>query len=155
MTPEYPDLTGARMPYRYLDDIATADAAFEATGETLEVLFSASADALTGIMTAHPADIDPVETVTVECAADSPDMLLFRFLGELVYLKDARKLLLRAADIRITEENGGYFLSSVMRGEEIDSAKHRMIVDVKAITLHRLKVEEHDGVWTATVVADV
>jgi len=143
------------MPYRYLDDIATADAAFEASGGSLESLFAASADALAGIMTARPEDIDPVETVRIECAADSPDMLLFRFLGELVYLKDARRLLLRAAGIRITAENGNYSLHAEMSGEEIDGTKHLMIVDVKAVTLHRLNVEERDGVWTATVVADV
>lgn len=143
------------MPYRYLDDIATADAAFEAYGDTLEGMFTAAADALLGVMTENPETIAPSHSVAVECGADSPDMLLFRFLGELVYLKDARRLLLRVASICITEENGRYTLSSVMRGEEIDSSKHRMIVDVKAVTLHRLKVEERNGVWTATVVVDV
>jgi SHS2 domain-containing protein len=106
-------------------------------------------------MAEDPESIVPARTVTVECGADSPDMLLFRFLGELVYLKDARGLLLRAAGVRIRTERGGYALSAEMSGEEIDPERHRMIVDVKAVTLHRLKVEERNGVWTATVVVDV
>ncbi len=143
------------MPYRSLDDIATADAAFEASGDTLETMFAAAADALLGVMAENPEDIDTAQTVPVECGADSLDMLLFRFLGEMVYLKDARRLLLRAVRVRIRDEHGGYALEAEMRGEEIHPERHRMIVDVKAVTLHRLKVEERNGIWTATVVVDV
>ncbi|MGA1796796.1 MAG: archease [bacterium] len=38
------------MPFRFLEDIATADIAFEAWGETMEELFSACAEAVIGIM---------------------------------------------------------------------------------------------------------
>ncbi len=34
------------MPYRYLEDIATGDAAFEAEGRTLEELFREAADVM-------------------------------------------------------------------------------------------------------------
>lgn len=38
------------MPYRFLEDIATADIAFEARGETLEEVFTAVAEATMNVM---------------------------------------------------------------------------------------------------------
>ncbi|HOV88133.1 MAG TPA: archease, partial [Syntrophobacteraceae bacterium] len=38
------------MPFRYIEDIATADVAFEAWGETLEDLCVAAADATMNVM---------------------------------------------------------------------------------------------------------
>jgi hypothetical protein len=38
------------MPYRFLEDIATADIAFEARGETLEEVFTAAAEATMNVM---------------------------------------------------------------------------------------------------------
>lgn len=140
---------------RYLDGIATADIAFEAEGRTPEEMFVAAADALLGVLTESPGAVAPVRTVDIGVKADSLDMLLFRFLGEFVYLKDARRLLLRAAEVHIGGEPGSYTLHADAYGEEIDPSRHRMIVDVKAVTLHRLRVEEREGAWIATVVVDV
>ena len=89
------------MSYRYLDDIATADIAFEAAGGTPEEMFKTAADALLGVMIESPGSVAAVRTQEIRVEADSLDMLLFRFLGELVFLKDARRLLLRVAGARI------------------------------------------------------
>ena len=49
------------MPYRYLEDIATADVAFEAWGDTLEEMFVAAADATMNVMVSDLDTIAPVE----------------------------------------------------------------------------------------------
>lgn len=143
------------MPYRYLENIATADAAFEATGRTPEEMCSAAAEALLGVMIENPDDVAAERTLHIGCEADSLDMLLYRLLEELVFLKDARCLFLRIADIHIAGKYGAFSLEADARGEKINPEKHRMIVDVKAVTLHRFRVEERGGLWTATVVVDV
>ena len=45
------------MPYRYLEDIATADVAFEARGKDLAELFMAAAEATMNVMV---ADLDSI-----------------------------------------------------------------------------------------------
>ena len=43
----------------------------------------------------------------------------------------------------------------MVRGEGIDRQRHPLLVDVKAVTLHRFRVALEDGAWRATVVLDV
>jgi SHS2 domain-containing protein len=141
--------------YRFLDDIAAADAAFEVWGNTPEEMCIAAADALLAVMVENPEEVAAQRTVDLHFESESLEMLLYRLLEELVFLKDARKLLLRIADLHITARRGMFRMEGDAYGEEIDPRKHRMIVDVKAVTFHRFKVEEREGKWTATVVVDV
>src|SRR5213592_2460128 len=56
----------ADMPYRYLEEIGTADIAFEATGRDLAELFSDAADATTNVMIDNIEAIQPRETRQIE-----------------------------------------------------------------------------------------
>ena len=91
------------MPYRYLDDIATGDVAFEAEGRTVEELFIAAADATVAIMVEDLSTINRVEVMRLEVTNTDLDLLLYNFLNELVFFKDARRLLLRVTEVTITE----------------------------------------------------
>ena len=143
------------MPYRYLEDIAIADVAFEARGKTLVELFTASADALMNVMVEDLATIRSRETLEIGVAQEEADLLLFDFLNELIFHKDARRLLLRVSSLTISRQDGRFSLRAFLSGEEIDPARHRLNVDVKAVTLHRFRVEETDTGWEATVVLDI
>jgi len=143
------------MPYRYLDTIATADAAFEASGETPEELFTSCADALMHVMVENPDSIGTVKSLDISLDEESPEMLLFGFLEELVYYKDAEQLLLRVKKITVLPGGDRSLLSAVLSGETIDPGKHHLLVDVKAVTLHRFRVVRKDGIWKATVVLDI
>ena len=90
------------MPYKFLEDIGTADIAFEATGRDLPELFTAAADATMNVMIDNLDGIEPCETRQIELSSDKIDMLLFDFLQELIYFKDARRLLLRARETQST-----------------------------------------------------
>ena len=72
------------MPYHYLEEIGTADIAFEATGRDLPELFRAAADATVNVMIDNIDAIHPVETRQIELSNDKLDMLLFDFLQELL-----------------------------------------------------------------------
>jgi SHS2 domain-containing protein len=142
-------------PYRYLEGIATADVAFEAWGATKEEAFLAAADATLNTMVEEIRAVSPREHRVVSVTAASLDLLLFELLQELVYHKDADRLLLRVRGLRIEETGSGYLLHADATGETIDPDRHPLRADVKAVTLHRLSVEETPSGWRAVVVLDV
>ena len=142
-------------PYRYLEEIATADVAFEAWGATPEETFLAAADATLNVMVEDIGTVAPLEHRVFSLAADSLDLLLFDLLQEIVYHKDAERLLLRVRDLRIEENGSGVRLRADAFGETIDPGRHPLLSDVKAVTLHRLVVERTPEGWHAIVVLDV
>jgi SHS2 domain-containing protein len=143
------------MPYHYLEDIGTADIAFEATGRDLAELFGAAADATMNVMIDNLDAIEPRETRQIELSSDAIDMLLFDFLQELIYFKDARRLLLRVREARIEERDGDYLLKAETAGETLDAARHHQRADVKAVTLHGFSVRKENDGWKARVLLDI
>src|SRR5256884_3339877 len=143
------------MPYKFLEEIGTADIAFEATGRDLPGLFVAAADATMNVMIDNLDAIEPRETRQIELSNDQIDMLLFDFLQELIYFKDARRLLLRARETQIDRKSEGYFLRATVAGEQLDDTRHQQRADVKAVTLHGFSVEKHGGGWMAHVLLDI
>jgi len=143
------------VPYVYLGDIATSDVAFEATGTTAEELFVAAAEATMNAMVGDLDTIADKERRRIAVEAEAMDMLLFELLEELIYYKDAERLLLRVPRVRIHGENDRFVLEAEAYGEELDPEKHDLIVDVKAVTLHRYRVEQTSRGWEATVILDI
>src|SRR5207248_11463946 len=143
------------MPYKFLEEIGTADIVFEATGRDLPGLFVAAADATMNVMIDNIDAIQPRETRQIELSSDEIDMLLFDFLQELIYFKDAERLLLRVRDTRIEQRDGNYFLKAETVGEPLDAARHYQRADVKAVTLNGFSVEKADEGWKARVLLDI
>jgi SHS2 domain-containing protein len=148
-------MTTLLMPYKFLEEIGTADIAFEATGRDLPELFMTAADATMNVMIDNLDAIEPRETRHIELSNDEIDMLLFDFLQELIYFKDAECLLLRARNAWIEERDKRYFLTTEAAGERLDATRHQQRADVKAVTLHDFSVEKEDGGWKARVLLDI
>src|SRR5512137_1218766 len=106
------------MPYTYLEEIAIADIAFRATGGTLEELFATAADATVNVMVEDLATIRDRKRIPLRIENDALDLLLFDFLNEFVYLKDAEGLLMRAGTIRINPQDSRFTLTGELYGEE-------------------------------------
>ncbi|HEV8717859.1 MAG TPA: archease [Candidatus Binatia bacterium] len=143
------------MPYEFLENVAVADIAFKAWGKDLEEMFLAAADAVMNVMAEDLAAIQPREQRTLTPENEAPDMLLFNFLQEFIYYKDAENLLLRVKQVRIAEKDAQYALSASAVGEELDPTRHHTRVDVKAVTLHRFSVKKTDQGWEASVILDI
>ena len=143
------------MPYKFLEDVGTADIAFEATGRDLPQLFTAAADATMNVMIDNLDAIESRETRQIELSNDNVEMLLFDFLQELVYFKDAKRLLLRAHETQIDQKGEAYFLKAKVAGERLDDTRHQQRADVKAVTLHGFSVEKFEGSWKARVLLDI
>jgi SHS2 domain-containing protein len=143
------------MSYTYLDDIVLADVAFLAYGKTLEELFIAAADAVMNVMVDDLATIRARQEFFIDVTNGALDLLLFDFLNEIVYLKDARRLLSRVKELRIIEKNSLFTLRAEAYGEEVDPDRHPIMVDVKAVTLHRFTLKQTEEGWEAMVILDV
>jgi SHS2 domain-containing protein len=143
------------MPYQFLEDVATADIAFDAWGRDLEETFIAAADATMNVMVENLDSIDPKERREFKLENDALDMLLFNFLQELIYYKDAEKLLLRVSQVRVQGKDQHHFLEGIGAGEKLDLNRHHTRVDVKAVTLHRFHLERTDQGWRAFVILDI
>ncbi|MDD2581820.1 MAG: archease [Desulfuromonadaceae bacterium] len=143
------------MPFRFNDEISTADVAFESWGCTLEELFISSAAALLRTMADASELVERRQKLTVRLENQELDLLLWSFLQELIFYKDARRLLLHADTVHIEQNMDAFTLEANLSGEQIDAGRHRLLVDVKAVTLHRLQVEFSDNLWKAVVVLDV
>ncbi|HLV00363.1 MAG TPA: archease [Acidobacteriota bacterium] len=143
------------MPYHYVDEYTVADIAFEANGATLEEVFRSAAEAVMNAMIENLDEIRPEVTREVELEDSALDLLLFRFLQEFVYFKDADYLVLRVNEIQIEKASEVYRLRARLVGETLDADRHEQRVDVKAITLHEFCLEQVHGGWRAQVLLDV
>jgi SHS2 domain-containing protein len=140
--------------YTFLPDVATADVCFEATGRTLAELL-ANAGLATEEVMVDLATVKPKVTRKIRLANAEVDKLLFDFLEELIYTKDKDLLLFSRFGLKIEEKGGKHVLTGTMRGETIDTKRHRLMTDVKAVTLHMFKVERAASGWKARVVLDI
>jgi SHS2 domain-containing protein len=144
----------ARASFHFVDDV-TSDLTFEAHGESLSELFAAAAEALLAATVERPETVRDVVEHRLELSDERLDWLLRGFLNELVYLRDAEQLLLRARDVQVSGDDEIH-LSAVLVGERFDSARHLPANEVKAVTAYRLSVERDSaGLWRARVTLDV
>jgi len=143
------------MPYEIIDAISRSDIAFRVRGKNPDELFAAGASALASIMMQNPEAIRPSTDVEFEFESPDLDLLYFDFLSEFIYYKDAKKLMLLPETVSIKQSKGGYHLACRAKGETIDRKRHSFNVDVKAVTMHSLNVEQKNDEWTATAVLDV
>ncbi|CUS79173.1 SHS2 domain-containing protein [Candidatus Kryptonium thompsonii] len=138
------------MPFKFNEDVAIADIAVEVWANTIEDLFKDSALAVSEVMV-DTKTVEPRIEREIILNSDSIEMLLFDFLSEVVYFKDAERLLFSKFEVEIVDSN----LRGKFWGEEIDREKHVLRIDVKAVTLYRFNVRNESGIWRAEFVLDI
>lgn len=138
---------------KFLDDIAISDTAFEVKGKTPNELFENAGKALVRSM-ANIAKISRDKKHKIQLKSKSLDILLFDFLNELLFIKDTENLLFSDFKVDIIE-NETFMLEGTLTGEKINSAKHEISTDIKAVTLHMFELEKNEGEYRARVVVDI
>ena len=141
------------MPYKLLEDIAIADIAFEATGKTLGELFESCAIAFSDI-SANVKKIQPKVKKEIRIDADTIENLLYNFLGELIYLKDAEQLLFVKYQVKI-KRTKNYELAATAYGQNLSEIRKELRNDVKAVTMHYFGIKQEGNIYKATVVLDI
>jgi SHS2 domain-containing protein len=135
-------------------DAVTSDLVIRARAASLAELFTAAAEALLAATVEEPDAVRGTTQRSIELEARELDLLLVRFLNELVFLRDADALLLRPAQIEVTEGPPARLVATLV-GEPLDRARHRLGCEVKAATAHGLRVARSPSGFEAEVTLDV
>jgi SHS2 domain-containing protein len=128
-----------------------ADVGIRGFGSSREEAFAQAAIAMTAIV-ADLDKIEPKEVVEIVCHEDDDELLLFAWLGSLLYEMATRNMLFSRFEIRRTDDG----LNAIAWGEKVDRRKHDPAVEVKAATYADLKVQQdNEGNWIAQCIVDV
>ncbi len=137
--------------YRFFQH--TADAKFQAYGQTLEEAFQHAALAVASLMW-NWERIDQKTEVPVQVNGRDLKQLLVNFLEEILYLLDTRSFLLsQVEDIAIRRKNSLYVLQAIFKGDEYSNG-YEISGDVKAITYNEMVIKEN-APCMVQVVADI
>ncbi|MEY4704548.1 MAG: hypothetical protein RL042_744 [Nitrospirota bacterium] len=140
--------------FRFLEEIAMADLAFETEGESAEEMFRGATQALIESM-ANPATVSGGWERAIERRDEDPSALLFDWLSEVVYWKDAAGVVFREAPLTLTLEGSVWLLRARLIGAPVDHQTQELHADVKGVTKHLYRVSQEAGRWKALVVLDV
>jgi SHS2 domain-containing protein len=140
--------------FRFLEDVALADIAFEAEGDSVEALFQGATQALLEIL-ADPLTVAvrwQQRSVKTDAALDE---LLVEWLSEIVYWKDAAGVVFREAPLTLAHGGDRWTLEATLIGAPVDHKAQTLRNDVKGITRHLYRLAQEGPVWKARVVVDV
>ena len=140
--------------FRFLEDIALADIGFEAEGESVEEVFRGATQALLESM-ANPSTVSEEWERAIELSDVDPSALLFDWLSEVVYWKDAAGVVFREAPLTLTHEGDAWLLRARLIGAPVDRQAQELHADVKGVTKHLYELKQTGDRWKARVVLDV
>jgi SHS2 domain-containing protein len=139
--------------FEFVDSV-TSDLSFVARGPTLEAVFRAAGEAVAAATIEDLTSLEERTTRSVHLRDTELDMLLLRFINELIFLRDAEGLLLVPRRVHI-ERDGEIALEAEFSGEPLDPQRHTLASEVKAATAHGLRVIRAGEGWEASVTLDV
>lgn len=131
----------------------TADAKFQASGETVEQAYSNAALAMFSLIT-DTGKVGIKMTRTIEITAQDMESLLYDWLEKLIIMLDSERFLLCRADveeIKIVPE--GCSLRATVFGDT-DMEKYEVHGTIKAVTYNDMKIDKRRDGWQVTVVVD-
>jgi SHS2 domain-containing protein len=137
------------MGYRVFDH--TADLGVEITGGSQEEIYAGASLALFDLLTNLSA-VREKEERTLTVLGEGPEDLLVNFLREVLYLWNGEGFLIKRCTIL---EAAPRRLTVLLLGEPYDPARHRIRMEIKAVTYHQASVNRTGAGWVARVVFDV
>ncbi|MFH1829602.1 MAG: archease [Pseudomonadota bacterium] len=131
----------------------TADIGIRVKGSSLEELFVHAAEAFFDLIVESKRSFIPSIDVPISIKAPSVDQLMVRWLSELLFVFETRRLVLSKFYIDEIDET---HLDGLAKGLKFDSTRHDQKLDIKAVTYHKLLVEKtKDGKWKAEIIFDI
>jgi SHS2 domain-containing protein len=129
----------------------TGDMGIVVYGGDLRELFSNAGRAFFSLIT-HLNRIRSTFEHTIVLKSENLDELMVTWLGELLYLFDAKGMLLKKFDLDEIHKHG---LRAVVRGESFQPERHVIKREIKAVTYHQVKVEKKGGKWEGRIIFDL
>jgi SHS2 domain-containing protein len=120
----------------------TADVGVKAYGNTVAEAFEHAAEGMFDIIT-DESTIDSVGEYKILLEAPDYEQLLVDWLSKLLFLNGAENLVFGKFEVTITENR----LSACVFGEKYDIKKHKMGVEIKAVTYHMVQVHTTDPIF--------
>ncbi|MEC4673796.1 MAG: archease [Nitrospirota bacterium] len=142
--------------YRVLENVALADTAFEAWGDSPSQLFEATSQAVIETMVT-PSTVGTSWRKDITLQDTELHELLFEWLSQIVFLKDAEAVLFHHVECQVwkNQRESMWLAQGVLTGDPINHAIQELHTDVKAITKHLYEVRQDGERWCATIVLDV
>ena len=122
----------------------------EVRGEDLPQLFSSCILALFSLLVDRRT-VREAEARSAEVTGDTVEEQFFSLLREVFLLFAVHKFLARTAHVRIE----GKRVMLTVTGEPLDSSRHAVLREIKAVTAHAMVVERSPGGYLARFVVDV
>jgi SHS2 domain-containing protein len=131
----------------------TADAKFQAFGQTIEETFTHAALAIASLMWDWNKIANNIE-IPVVVEGQDLEQLLVNFLEEILYLLDTRNFLLGSIDnVTLVKERGSWKIQALFRGDK-NAIEYEIYGNVKAITYNEMVINNR-APFMVQVVADI
>lgn len=140
--------------FQFLDDVALADLAFDAEGDSVQEMFEAASNAVMEAM-ADPTTVGATWEHRVEHTGPDLAELLFDWLSDFVYWKDAAGVVFSRVVISLTQVGAEWTLAGTLIGEPVNQVTQVLRNDVKGVTKHLYRLHHENGRWRVRVVLDV
>jgi SHS2 domain-containing protein len=137
------------MPFKILDH--TADIMVEVRAVALPELFADAARAMVAVLT-DSSTIQGKQALMVEVEADNLEQLLVTWLTELIFRHETELWLFSEFEIHAMTDTR---LEAKVWGEKLDPKRHPIDREIKAVTYHRLSIEEEDEGFRTKIVFDL
>jgi SHS2 domain-containing protein len=128
--------------YEILDH--TADIGLKAYGENLSEAFSNAAKGMFDIIT-DKSEIDTIGEYEVHLKAPDLEQLLVDWLSELLFLNTANNLVFGFFKVKVNKKK--CTLIAHVFGEKYNITKHKIGVEIKAVTYHILEVRKKKPIY--------
>ena len=139
--------------YRFLEDVAIADIAYEAYGKNLNEMFENAAFAIFEL-SANLKTVIAKKKLEIKLVNEKIENLLYDFLSEILFLKDSKYMVFKKVKVSIIQ-NKEYQLKAVLEGDTINPEKQQLENDIKAVTMHMFEIKKEKNNWKAIVVVDI
>lgn len=133
----------------------TADVYIAAYGRNLEEAFENAALAMFETMT-DTADVKREREDIIEVEGEDIESLLYNWLESLLVKFEIENMLYSGFNIlSMKREDGKLRLKAKIYGEPFDPERHKQKVGIKAVTYHRMEINEGPGEVTVKFILDI
>ena len=139
--------------WKIIDNQNLADVMVEVYGKNEEDLMSNILGIFTDIITERDELKDEIEKTVKISGKNLPDLIL-NFINKLIYLKDTAFMIFRNGKHNLTFTQRGYSLNSILSGQKI-SKDLAIKTDIKALALHKFKIQKIKNRYKVSLVFDI
>jgi SHS2 domain-containing protein len=138
--------------FRYLDHVT--DAIVEAYGSSLDEAFENSAKGLVNTMI-DLEQITPDQEYEIVAKGYDVKSLLYDWLEKVMLGLLIDNIALSDFKVKISKNNGNYFLKGIAKGEVLDLKKHHYKIEIKAVTYHEMEIKQTENIITTRFLLDL